>query len=105
MRSVYSFTPRLGGRLGDGYGEVLAPTLVQNRAQAMNRSFSEHDMRTAIRQAGAITAVDRSVTLRQTLNLANDLYEALIHLEPRARERRIRLLDDVFGLPHAQRNG
>jgi hypothetical protein len=70
----------------------------------MDNSFSEHDMRTAIRHAGAIAAVDRSATLRQTINLANDLYESLIDLEPRARARRIRVLDDVFGLTHRQRS-
>ena len=70
----------------------------------MHKNFSEDDMRTAIRQAGAIAAVDKSATLRETLNLANDLYEALLDLEPRARERRIRVLDDVFGLTHRQRN-
>ena len=70
----------------------------------MDNNFSEHDMRTAIRHAGAIAALDRSATLRQTLNLANDLYEALIDLEPRARARRIRVLDAVFGLTHGQRN-
>jgi len=70
----------------------------------MDNDFSEHDMRTAIRHAGAIAALDRSATLRQTVNLANDLYEALIDLEPRARARRVRVLDDVFGLTQRQRN-
>ena len=70
----------------------------------MNNDFSEHDMRIAIRHTGAIAKLDRSATLRQTLNLANDLYEALIDLEPRARAQRIRVLDDVFGLNHRQRN-
>jgi hypothetical protein len=74
------------------------------RDKPMDNNFSENDMRTAIRHAGAIAMVDRSSTLRETLNLANDLYEALIDLEPRARARRIRLLDDVFGLTPRQRN-
>ena len=70
----------------------------------MNNDLSEDDMRIAIRHAGAIAKLDRSATLRQTLNLANDLYEALIDLEPRARAQRIRVLDDVFGLNQRQRN-
>jgi hypothetical protein len=63
----------------------------------MRREFSEHYMRTAIRQAGAIAALDRGISLRQTLSLANDLYDALIEMGPKERARRIRLLDTVLG--------
>ena len=69
----------------------------------MNKSFSETDMRTAIRQAGACSGRwERDAPADH--RLANDLYEALIDLEPRARARRIRVLDDVFGLMYRRRN-
>ena len=67
----------------------------------MDSDFSEPHMRTAIRQAGSIAALDGGIGLRQTLNLANDLYEAMLELEPAARARRIRLLDAVFGAQHS----
>ena len=63
----------------------------------MDRHFFEHEMRIAIRQANAIAAIDGQVSLRQKLTLADDLYEAMIELEPKVRARRIRLIDTIFG--------
>jgi hypothetical protein len=53
-------------------------------------------MRTALRQAGAITAVDGQHSIRQTLHLAHRLYDAMLLLQPEERARRIRLIDVVF---------
>ena len=53
-------------------------------------------MRTALRQAGAITVVDGQYSIRQRLRLAHDLYDAMLRLPPDERARRIRLIDDVF---------
>ena len=61
------------------------------------RTQTEHDMRTALRQAGAITAVSGERCLRQTLGLAHAIYNSLILLEPEQRARRIQLIDTVFG--------
>ena len=62
------------------------------------RTQKEDDMRTALRQAGAITAVSGERSLRQTLALAHAIYNSLILLEPERRARRIQLIDAVFGL-------
>jgi hypothetical protein len=70
----------------------------------MDSDFSEHDMRTAIRQAHAITSLAGGHTLRDTLNLADALYEAMVELAPRDRARRVRLIDAVFGLASVRRN-
>ena len=56
-------------------------------------------MRTALRQAGAITAVDGKYSIRQRLNLAHQLYDAMLLLPPEDRARRIRLIDTVFTPP------
>ena len=53
-------------------------------------------MRTALRQAAAIAAVDGSYTIKQRLSLASDLYDALLLLPPGDRARRIHLIDMVF---------
>jgi hypothetical protein len=57
---------------------------------------TQDPMRTALRQAGAIAAVDGSYTVRQRLSLASDLYDSLLLLPPEDRARRIRLIDTVF---------
>ena len=53
-------------------------------------------MRTALRQAGTITAVDGQHSIRQRLHLAHRLYDAMLLLQPEERARRIRLIDAVF---------
>ena len=53
-------------------------------------------MRTALRQAGAITAVDGQHSIRQTLHLAHRLYDAILLLQPEERARRVRLIDAMF---------
>ena len=59
-----------------------------------------HDaMRVALRQAGAITAVDGKYSIRDRLSLAHQLYDAMLLLEPEERARRIRLIDSVFTPP------
>ena len=57
---------------------------------------AEEEMRTALRQAGAITAVDGQYSIRQRLVVAHQLYDAMLLLEPDDRARRIRLIDAVF---------
>ena len=69
----------------------------------------EDVMRTALRQAGAITAVDGQYSVRQKLAVAHQLYDAMLLLEPIDRARRIRLIDAVFtpsgqGSEHRRRN-
>ena len=61
-------------------------------------STIEDDLRTALRQAGAIASLDGPTSLRQTLTLAHDLYAAMVRLEPDERARRVRLIDAMFGL-------
>ena len=63
----------------------------------MIRTKSEDDIRTALRQAGAITAVSGHRSLRRTLGLAHAIYNSLILLEPEERARRIQLIDTIFG--------
>lgn len=53
-------------------------------------------MRTALRQAGAITSVDGPYSIRERLHLAHRLYDAMLLLDPEERARRIRLIDAVF---------
>jgi hypothetical protein len=60
-------------------------------------------MRTALRQAGAIAAVDGKYSIRERLRLAHQLYNSLLLLQPEDRARRIRLIDAVF-TPPALRN-
>ena len=57
---------------------------------------TEDDMRTALRQAGAIAAVDGQRSVRQTLRLAHEIYNALMILPPARRARRIQLIDAIF---------
>ena len=57
----------------------------------------EDEMRTAMRQAGAIAAVSGPHSFRQTLGLAHEIYDALILLRPEDRARRIHLIDAIFG--------
>jgi hypothetical protein len=59
---------------------------------------SEDEMRTALRQAGAIAAVDGEHSIRKRLGLAHRLYDAMLLLEPLERARRVRLIDAVFTL-------
>jgi hypothetical protein len=61
------------------------------------RTEVKDEMRTALRQAGAIAAVSGPYSFRRTLSLAHQIYNALIVLEPRDRARRIRLIDAIFG--------
>ena len=63
------------------------------------RTQKEDDMRTALRQAGAIAAVGDERSLRRTLGLAHEIYDALILLPPEHRARRVRLIDAIFGSP------
>ena len=65
---------------------------------------TEDEMRTALRQAGAITAVDGQYSIRQRLVVAHQLYDAMLLLEPDDRARRIRLIDAVF-TPSARSSG
>ena len=58
---------------------------------------TEDDMRTALRQAGAIAAVDGQRSVRQTLRLAHAIYNTLMILPPAHRARRIQLIDAIFG--------
>jgi hypothetical protein len=60
------------------------------------RIQKEDDMRTALRQAGAITAISGERSVRRTLRLAHAIYNSLILLEPERRARRIQLIDTVF---------
>jgi len=60
---------------------------------------TEDDMRTALRQAGAIAAVGGERSMRGILGLAHEIYNALILLRPEDRARRIRLIDAIFGSP------
>jgi hypothetical protein len=60
------------------------------------KTETEEDIRTALRQAGRIAAVSGEHSLRQTLGIAHELYNALVVLEPEARARRIRLIDAIF---------
>jgi len=53
-------------------------------------------MRTALRQAGAISAVDGPYSIRERLHLAHQLYDAMLLLKPEERARTIRLIDTVF---------
>ncbi len=57
----------------------------------------EDDMRTALRQASAIAEFDGQRSIRRTLGLAHELYNALISLTPADRARRIQLIDAIFG--------
>ena len=63
------------------------------------RTQTEADMRTALRQASAITAVSGERSLRRMLGLAHKIYDGLILLGPEDRARRIRLIDAIFGSP------
>jgi hypothetical protein len=60
---------------------------------------TEDEMRTALRQAGAIVTVSGRHSVRQTLGLAHEIYNALMSLEHQDRVRRIELIDAVFGSP------
>ena len=53
-------------------------------------------MRTALRQAGAITSVEGPYSIRDRLQLAHQLFDAMLLLQPEERARRIRLIDAVF---------
>jgi len=60
------------------------------------RTKTEEEMRTALRQAGTIVAVDGRHSIQQRLGLAHALYDAMLLLEPEERVRRVRLIDAVF---------
>jgi len=60
-------------------------------------------MRTALRQAGAITIVDGRHSIRDRLSLAHDLYDALLRLPREERARRANLIDAIFPPPPASR--
>ena len=59
------------------------------------RTQSEVDMRTALRQAGAIAAINGERSTRRMLSLAQDLYHAMLLLEPDERARRVQLIDEI----------
>jgi len=63
------------------------------------RTETEDDIRTALRQAGAIAAVGGERSMRRMLGLAHDIYDSLILLRPKDRMRRIRLIDAIFCSP------
>ena len=46
------------------------------------RTETEDDIRTALRQAGAIAAVGGERSMRRMLGLAHDIYDSLILLPP-----------------------
>jgi len=75
---------------------VTAGILPAGEQKAM-RTQTEDDMRTALRQAGAIAAVGGERSTRRKLGLAHEIYDALILLQPEDRARRIRLIDAIFG--------
>jgi hypothetical protein len=56
----------------------------------------EDEMRTALRQAGAIAAVDGKHSPRWMLALAQELFNAMVLLEPAERSRRVQLIDSIF---------
>lgn len=60
---------------------------------------TEDEMRTALRQAGAIAAVDGQHSIRRRLGVAHRLYDAMLLLNPHDRARRIRLIDSIFTQP------
>ncbi len=74
-----------------GYCRIL-PT----RDRKILMTDTENEIRTALRQAGAITAVDGQHLTRQRLGLAHRLYDAMLRLEPAERSRRVRLIDSIF---------
>ena len=57
---------------------------------------SEDEMRTALRQAGAIAAVDGEHSIRKRFGLAHRLYNAMLLLDPGEPARRVRPIDAVF---------
>lgn len=63
------------------------------------RTKTEDEIRTALRQAAAITAVDGEHSMRQRLGVAHRLYDAMLLLEPGDRARRIQLIDSMFTPP------
>lgn len=92
-----SRTPRSGGALElvtiryCGHPSGSRPPTMQPR--------TDHEMRTALRQAGAITAVDGQHSMRRRLGVAHQLYEAMLLLDPQDRARRIQLIDSIFTQP------
>jgi hypothetical protein len=60
------------------------------------RSTNEDDIRTALRQANAISSFESQPSIRRTLILAHRLYDAMLLMTPDARTRRVALIDDVF---------
>jgi len=67
-----------------------------NRPQRPMPTKTDDEMRIALRQACAITAVGGQYSIRQRLGVAHRLYDAMLLLEPDDRARRIRLIDAVF---------
>jgi len=82
----------------EGWSRLVTRSILRLEIKTTMRTQKEDDMRTALRQAGAITAVSGERSLRQTLALAHAIYNSLILLEPERRARRIQLIDAVFGL-------
>jgi len=74
---------------------VTACILAEGEQKAMHTE-TQDAMRTALRQAGAIAAVEGQYSIRQRLRLAHHLYDAMLLLQPDARARRIRLIDAIF---------
>jgi len=90
--------PHRWGMPGGSHDWLLCGILSAEGQRAM-RTQKEDDMRTALRQAGAIAAVGDERSLRRTLGLAHEIYDALILLPPTQRARRIGLIDAIFGPP------
>jgi hypothetical protein len=88
--------PRGYGML-EGWSRPVTRSILRLEIKTAMRVQKEDDMRTALRQAGAITAISGQRCLRQTLGLAHAIYNSLILLEPEQRARRIELIDTVFG--------
>jgi len=69
------------------------------------RTKSEDEMRTALRQAGAIAAVDGQYSIRLMPGLSRSLYDAMLLLHFEEPARRIRPTDAVFTPSAAPRLG
>lgn len=56
-------------------------------------------MRTALRQARAIVSFESQPSVRRTLLLAHQLYDAMLRMTPEGRRSRSDLIDAIFGRP------
>src|SRR5436190_21187565 len=81
-----SSTPRLG--VPEGSSRLVTGPILSAGNHKTMRTKTEDEMRTALRQSGAITAVDGQHSIRQRLGVAHQLYDAMLLLEPDDRARR-----------------